>query len=62
MSKRKHHRVKVAKRNLYGARRWWATCTCGGFYQGCFDKNEAQRLADGHRAKVMERNELAEDG
>lgn len=52
MSRRVTHRITVAKRNLYGVRLWWATCTCKQFYQGCFDKNDAQQLADEHREKV----------
>jgi hypothetical protein len=52
VSRRVTHRITVAKRNLYGVRLWWATCTCKQFYQGCFDKNDAQQLADEHREKV----------
>lgn len=51
-SKPRKHRTTVAKRTLYGARRWWATCTCRRFYQGCHEKQEALRLAGEHALAV----------
>jgi hypothetical protein len=48
------HRVTVAKRNLYGSRLWWATCTCRRFYQGCHEKQEAQRMAAEHMTRQKE--------
>jgi hypothetical protein len=51
MSKRKSmHRVTVAKRRLFGSLRWWATCTCGKWYQGYFHKQDAQASAAAHRS------------
>lgn len=52
MSKKKPlHRTSVKKRNLYGSRMWWATCTCKTWFQGCHEKGEAQRLAAEHEEK-----------
>lgn len=47
VSKRKAHNTTLAKRNLFGARMWWATCTCG-WVQGCHHKQDAQRLEREH--------------
>jgi hypothetical protein len=50
VSKRKPaHKVKVAKRNLYGARLWWGICTCGT-KQGWDLKQDAQRFKREHEA------------
>lgn len=46
--KKPKHRISVARRNLFGSRMWWATCTCKVFYQGCSLKQEAQRMAAEH--------------
>ena len=51
MSRRKAaHKVKAAKRNLYGARLWWVTCTCGD-KQGYDRKQDAQEYKREHEAK-----------
>lgn len=47
--KRNGHKVKVAKRNLYGARLWWGTCTCGLKQGWCF-KQDAQKFKQEHEA------------
>jgi hypothetical protein len=49
----------VSKRNLFGSRMWWATCSCRKFWQGCHDKAEAERLAGEHLAKKAEREGAA---
>jgi hypothetical protein len=55
VARRVTHRITVAKRNLFGSRRWWATCTCHTFYQGCYEKQEAQRLAAEHLRLALTR-------
>ena len=53
MSKRKvSHRITVARRNLFGSRKWWATFTCKTWYQGCDYKQDALQLAAGHLERV----------
>jgi len=48
---RAKHRVTVAKRTLFGSRRWWAVCNCKAWFQGYHDKNEARRTAAEHESK-----------
>ena len=50
MGKRRH-RVTVSKRNLFGSRMWWATCTCGWF-QGNHHLRDSGRMAAEHLEKV----------
>jgi hypothetical protein len=52
VSRRKTHKIRVRRKNLYGLRLWWATCTCGRLLQGCYLKAEAKGLADRHREKT----------
>jgi len=49
MAKKKPaHRITVARRNLFGNRMWWVTCTCKVFYQGCHYKQDAERMGAEH--------------
>ncbi len=60
MSRRgRTHRTAVRKYNRKGffggylGVMWWAECTCPWF-QGCHEKQEAQRLATEHLAEVSQ--------
>lgn len=52
MSRRRTHRTAVRKQSLHGSRMWWATCSCGTWFQGWHHKPDALASAARHLKDV----------